>query len=199
MFSLKATRYATNRRVLAEAGDSVQRFIGSGISELGDKLGPIVWQFAPTKAFDAADFEAFLALLPDSVDGRRLRHVMDVRHDSFMDAAYLKLARKYKVATVYTDSDKYPSFADLTGEFAYARLMRSSPDNRAGYAPKALQAWAQRAQTWAAGGQPDDLPRVEAEAGKARAKGRDVFIFFINGHKEKAPAAAQALLEKLAK
>ncbi len=110
---------------------------------------------------------------------------MDVRHDSFMDAAYLKLARKYKVATVYTDSDKYPSFADLTGDFAYARLMQSSPDNRAGYAPEALQAWAARAHAWAAGGQPDDLPCIEAAKGKARAKGRDVFIFFINGHKEK--------------
>ncbi|CAM3552769.1 DUF72 domain-containing protein [Bordetella sputigena] len=198
IFSLKATRYATNRRVLAEAGDSVQRFIGSGLSELGDKLGPIVWQFAPTKAFDAEDFEAFLALLPDKVDGRRLRHVMDVRHDSFMDAAYLKLARKYKVATVYTDSDKYPSFADLTGDFAYARLMRASPDNRAGYPPKALTAWAERARVWAAGGQPEDLHYVDAAKAKPRAKGRDVFIYFINGHKEKAPAAAQALLEKLA-
>lgn len=198
VFSLKATRYATNRRVLAEAGDSVQRFIDSGISELGDKLGPIVWQFAPTKVFDAADFEAFLALLPDRVDGRRLRHVMDVRHESFMDAAYLKLARKYKVATVFTDSDKYPSFADLTGDFVYARLMRASPDNRAGYPPKALQAWAARAHAWAGGGQPDDLPQVDDAKPKARAKGRDVFIFFINGHKEKAPAAAQALLQQLA-
>jgi uncharacterized protein YecE (DUF72 family) len=197
VFSLKASRYATNRRVLAEAGDSVQRFIGSGIAELGDKLGPIVWQFMPTKAFDAADFEAFLALLPDKVDGSRLRHVMDVRHDSFMDPAYLKLARKYKVATVFTDSDKFPSFADITGDFVYARLMRASAGNRAGYAPKALQAWAERARAWAAGHQPDDLPRVEAGNGKASAKGRDVFVFFINGDKEKAPAAAQALLEKL--
>jgi uncharacterized protein YecE (DUF72 family) len=200
VFSLKASRYATNRRVLAEAGDSVQRFVNSGITELRDKLGPIVWQFAPTKAFDPDDFEAFLALLPERVDDRRLRHVMDVRHESFMDPAYLKLARKYKVATVHTDSDKYPSFADLTGGFVYARLMRSSAANRAGYAPKALDAWAERARCWAAGGEPDDLPRV-ADAAKraAAAKGRDVFVFFINGDKEKAPAAAQALLERLAK
>jgi uncharacterized protein YecE (DUF72 family) len=198
VFSLKATRYSTNRRVLAEAGESVQRFIDSGLTELGDKLGPIVWQFAPTKAFDPEDFEAFLALLPERIDGRRLRHVMDVRHDSFMDAAYLKLARKYKVATVFTDSDKYPSFADVTGDFVYARLMRSSADNRLGYAPKALQAWAERAHVWASGGQPDDLPRVDPANGKSKAKGRDVFVYFINGDKEKAPAAAQALLKGLA-
>jgi uncharacterized protein YecE (DUF72 family) len=201
MFSLKASRYATNRRVLAEAGESVERFVGSGLAELGDKLGPIVWQFAPTKAFDPEDFEAFLALLPERLDGRRLRHVMDVRHDSFMDPAYLKLARKYKVATVLTDSDKYPCFADLTGDFVYARLMRSSTANRAGYAPKALQAWTERARSWAEGGEPDDLPRVSDESGPARstAKSRDVFVYFINGAKEKAPAAAQAMLARLAK
>jgi uncharacterized protein YecE (DUF72 family) len=198
VFSLKASRYATNRRVLAEAGESVQRFVGSGITELGDKLGPIVWQFAPTKVFDPADFEAFLALLPDKVDGRRLRHVMDVRHGSFLDPAYIKLARKYKVASVFTDSGKYPSFADLTGDFVYARLMRASADQRAGYAPKALQAWAGRARLWAQGGAPDDLPRVAEADAKSRAKGRDVFVFFINGDKEKAPAAAQAFLRQLA-
>ncbi|WP_086057769.1 DUF72 domain-containing protein [Bordetella genomosp. 9] len=198
VFSLKASRYATNRRVLAEAGESVQRFIGSGVAELRDKLGPIVWQFAPTKAFDPEDFEAFLALLPGEADGRRLRHVMDVRHESFMDAGYLKLARKYKVATVFTDSDKFPSFADLTGDFVYARLMRSSAGNRAGYPPKGLQAWSERARVWAGGGEPDDLPRVEPVGARRAAKARDVFIYFIDGDKEKAPAAAQALLSRLA-
>ena len=83
VFSLKANRFATNRRVLAEAGESVQRFIGSGIAELGTSSGPIFWQFAPTKRFEAADFEAFLKLLPAQVDGLPLRHVLDVRHESF--------------------------------------------------------------------------------------------------------------------
>lgn len=195
VFSLKASRFTTNRRVLAEAGESIERFLGSGISELGNKLGPIVWQFMPAKVFDAEDFEAFLALLPGSVDGQTLRHVLDVRHASFMSMDYLKLARKYRCATVFTDSDDYPSFADLTADFVYARLMRSQARFVSGYAPKALDAWAQAAQTWAGGGEPADLPRVGAKAKAGPA--RDVFMFFINGAKERAPAAAMALLQRL--
>ena len=195
VFSLKASRFTTNRRVLAEAGESIERFVGSGISELGNKLGPIVWQFMPTKGFDAGDFEAFLALLPRKVDGLGLRHVLDVRHASFMSADYLKLARKYECATVFCDSDDYPSFADLTADFVYARLMRSQARLSSGYAPKALDAWAQAARTWAEGGEPADLPRVAAKA-KAGPP-RDVFVFFINGAKERAPAAAMALLQRL--
>ena len=180
VFSLKASRFATNRRVLADAGDSIQRFVGSGLAELGDKLGPIVWQFMPTKQFDAEDFEAFLALLPKKEGSRSLRHVMDVRHESFIAPAYQKLAKKYQVSTVFTDSDKFPSFEEPEGEFAYARLMMADAGLKTGYAPKALDAWAERAQGWA----------------KAPKK-RDVFVFFINGAKEKAPAAAGALLERL--
>ncbi|NMM07722.1 DUF72 domain-containing protein [Polaromonas sp.] len=195
VFSLKASRYATNRRVLAEAGESITRFVESGISELGHKLGPIVWQFMPGKVFEAGDFEAFLALLPQQLDGRALRHVVDVRHESFMTQAFLALARRYKVATVFTDADKFPSFADLTGDFVYARLMLSEAGLASGYDEAALSAWAERARNWAAGGAPDDLPSLEgpAEAGAPR----DVFIYFINGAKEKAPAAAMALLARL--
>ena len=195
VFSAKASRYATNQRVLAEAGDSVARFVGSGLAELGDKHGPLVWQFMPTKRFEPDDFEAFLKLLPASVEGFKLRHVMDVRHASFMTPEYLKLARKYKVATVYADSDDYPSFADLTGDFVYARLMRTQSNVTSGYEARALDRWAERAQAWAAGGEPDDLPKVEAEA--APQKARDVFIYFISGAKERAPAAAMALIERL--
>jgi len=195
VFSLKASRFTTNRRVLAEAGESIERFVGSGLSELGDKLGPIVWQFMPTKVFDAEDFEAFLALLPRKVDGLALRHVLDVRHASFMSADYLKLARKYRCATVFCDSDDYPSFADLTADFVYARLMRSQARLSSGYPPKALDSWAHAAQAWADGGEPGDLPRVEAKA-KAGPP-RDVFMFFINGAKERAPAAAMGLLQRL--
>ncbi|WP_420995225.1 DUF72 domain-containing protein [Cupriavidus sp. 30B13] len=195
VFSLKASRFATNRRVLAEAGESVARFLDSGIAELGDKLGPVVWQFAPTKQFEAEDFEAFLALLPAAVEGRKLRHVLDVRHESFMTPDYLRLARKYKAATVFADSPKFPSFADLTADFAYARLMCSSEKIETGYAPKDLDAWRARVQAWAAGGSPGDLPRVEDKAPAARK--REVFVFFINGAKERAPAAAAALLSRL--
>ncbi|MGY2491977.1 DUF72 domain-containing protein [Cupriavidus sp. CP313] len=195
VFAVKASRFATNRRVLAESGESIERFIDSGIAELGRKLGPVVWQFAPTKQFDAEDFEAFLQLLPASVEGVKLRHVLEVRHDSFQAPDYLKLARKYKAATVFTDSPKFPSMADLTADFVYARLMASSEKLKTGYAPRELDAWAERVRTWAQGHQPDDLPTVEDR--KPAARKREVFVFFINGAKERAPAAAQALLERL--
>ena len=197
VFSVKASRYATNRRVLAEAGDSIDRFIDSGIAELGDKLGPLVWQFAITKQFEPEDFEAFLDRLPGEVEGRALRHVLEVRHESFMCDEYLALARKYRAATVFTDSDKYPSFADLTGgDLVYARLMRADAGLETGYPPESLTQWAGRASEWAAGREPADLPKV---AGKApgRATKREVFVFFINGAKERAPAAAQALIHTL--
>ena len=195
VLSLKASRFTTNRRVLAEAGESIQRFVDSGISELGHKLGPIVWQFMPTKVFDAEDFGAFLALFPKTTDGLTLRHVLDVRHPSFMTPDFLKLARKYQCATVFTDSPDLPSFADLTSDFVYARLMRSDAKLKTGYAPKALDAWAAAAQSWAQGSEPENLPRLEPA--KAKVPPRDVFVFFINGAKEKAPAAAMALLQRL--
>jgi uncharacterized protein YecE (DUF72 family) len=181
VFSLKANRFATNRKVLATAGESITRFVGSGISELGAKLGPIVWQFMPTKPFDSEDFEAFLALLPRRVNGVALRHVMDVRHPSFATPDYLALARRYGCVTVHTDSEKFPHIADADGDFAYLRLMRSEADCETGYSSAALDAWASGARAWASGAQP-----------------REVFVYFINGAKERAPAAALALLARLA-
>jgi uncharacterized protein YecE (DUF72 family) len=196
VFSLKASRYATNRRVLAEAGESIQRFIGSGIEELGDKLGPIVWQFAPTKQFDAADFGAFLGLLPERVGTCALRHALDVRHASFAVPEFVKLARQHCAAIVCTDAEKFPLLADLTSDFTYARLMRSEAHIDTGYTAQALHRWAERAAVWAAGGTPQDLPRQAASA--PAKKPRDVFVYFIDGAKERAPAAARALLERLA-
>lgn len=195
VFSLKASRFATNRRVLAEAGESIQRFVGSGLGELGPKLGPIVWQFAPTKVFDPVDFAAFLALLPHEVDGLPLRHVMDVRHPSFMAPGYLALARRHGCATVFADSDKFPSFADVTGDFVYARLMQSQAACATGYADEVLQRWADAARDWARGVTPAGAPLLEPATDSA--KPRDVFVFFINGAKERAPAAAQALIGHL--
>jgi uncharacterized protein YecE (DUF72 family) len=196
VFSLKANRFATNRRVLGEAGESVQRFIDSGIAELGPKLGPIVWQFAPTKRFDAADFEAFLKLLPAAVNGVPLRHVLDVRHDSFRCADYLALARRHGAATVFTDSDDYPSFADVTGDFVYVRTMRTDASLPQGCTPQALAQIAACCRVWRAGGEPEALPRIEPPAESAA---RDVFLFFISGAKEKAPAAAMGVIERLAR
>ena len=197
LFSLKATGMVTNRRVLAGAGASISRFIDSGISALGRKLGPIVWQFMPTKQFDAEDFEAFLALLPATLDGCKLRHVLDVRHDSFKSPRYLKLARKYQCATVFTDAPRFPSFCDLTSDFVYCRLMQSAARLKNGYTPKAIGHWADTAHSWARGHEPDHLPRLQAP-GKT-VKPHDVFVLFINGAKERAPAAALALLARLRK
>lgn len=180
MFSLKANRFATNRRVLADAGDSIQRFVDSGIAELKDKLGPIVWQFMPTKQFDPADFEAFLALLPKAVNGLHLRHVLDVRHESFATPAFLALARQYGCVPVCTDSEKFPAIADAEADFAYLRLMRSQAEVPTGYTPEAIAQWAQGVRTWTSGARP-----------------RDVFVYFINGAKERAPAGAMALMAQL--
>lgn len=197
MFSVKASRYATNRKALGEAGEAVQRFVNSGLGELGDKLGPLLWQLAPTKHFDPDELEAFFKLLPDKLGKRKLRHVLDTRHASFMCAAYLKLARRHQIATVFTDSPDYPSYADVTSDFVYARLMDARGDIDTGYGKPELKQWAARAASWRDGGQPGDLPY----AGKAGdgAKARDVFVYFINGAKERAPAAAMALLAALAK
>lgn len=195
VFSLKASRFATNRRVLAEAGESIDRFVSQGIAELREKLGPIVWQFAPTKRFEAGDFEAFFKLLPTEVAGLPLRHALDVRHESFKSAEYLAMARHYGAATVFTDSDDYPSFADITGGFVYARLMRTDAAHVDGCPPAAFAPLAACALAWQAGDEPAGLPRVAPAA--AVAPPRDVFIYFISGAKEKAPAAAMALLRAL--
>ena len=125
------------------------------------------------------------------MDGLALRHVLDVRHPSFMVPAYLALARRYGCATVFADSDKHPSFADVTGDFIYARLMQSQPDCATGYDGEVLGRWADAARDWARGATPAGAPLVEPAQDSGTV--RDVFVFFINGAKERAPAAAQAL------
>jgi uncharacterized protein YecE (DUF72 family) len=197
VFSLKANRFATNRRVLAEAGDSVARFIASGVAELGDKLGPIVWQFMPTKRFEPDDFATFLALLPREAGGLPLRHALDVRHASFMCPEFLALARQHGCASVFTHGEGYPCFADLTADFVYARLMQTRSQVKTGYPPEVLDRWADAARSWAQGDDPAGAPRVEPERDTRRKGGRDVFMYFISGAKERAPAAAMALAERL--
>lgn len=195
VFALKGPRYAVNRRVLSEAGDSIKRFLESGITELGGKLGPLLWQFAPTKKFDEADFGGFLDLLPAKFEGRTLRHVVEVRNDSFKTPAFIALARKAGVAICYAEHKSYTEIADVTSDFVYARLQKGDEKLAAGYPPKALDQWAQRAQTWAKGGEAADLPRIDkAHAAKTP---RDTFIFFIHEAKVRAPAAAMALIERV--
>jgi uncharacterized protein YecE (DUF72 family) len=196
VFSLKAIRFATQRRVLADGAESIKRFIESGIAELGDKLGPIVWQLAPTHRFDTADLSAFLELLPASVDGLPLRHALDVRHASFQCAEYLALARRHQAATVFTESDDYPPIAEPTGGFVYTRIMRTDPGEPLGCKPEVFPALAASARAWAEGGEPEGLPRIEPPSPAAAAP-RDVFCFFISGAKERAPHAAMALRRAL--
>jgi uncharacterized protein YecE (DUF72 family) len=198
MFALKGPRFAVNRRVLKEAGDSIKRFLESGITELGDHLGPLLWQFAPTKKFDAADFGGFLELLPDKLDGRALRHVIEVRHDSFRTAEFIALLREHKMPVVFTDHATYPNIADLTGDFVYARLQRGKDTVPTAYPPKDIAAWAGRLRAWAQGGAPDDLPHVEP-AKKPKPAPRDVYAYVIHEGKVRAPAAAMALIERLGK
>ncbi len=195
LFSAKAPMRIMQSRVLANAGGQVDDFIG-GIAELGDKLGPLVWQFDKGQRIERQDFTAFLKLLPDKVGGRKLRHVLDVRDPAFVDDAYLALVRHHGMATVFTDSREHPSFSDVTADFVYARLMRSASDIATGYPEKELQLWAQRARNWAAGGEPEDLPRITS-ASEGSGRSRDVFIYFISSAKERNPATAMALLRKL--
>jgi uncharacterized protein YecE (DUF72 family) len=195
VFSVKAPRFATHRRVLAEARESIERFFTSGLLELEAKLGPILWQFHPGKQFEPDDFAAFLASLPANVEGRSIRHVVEVRHESFRSPALIDLLRKHSVAVALVDSDKHPLIADVTADFVYARLQRTSERNRTGYPPRLLDDWAARARTFADGRAPDDLGTIVGTM-PPKAK-RDVFVYVISGAKVRAPAAAMALIERL--
>ena len=177
VFAVKGSRYCTNRKELAGAGEAVARFVGQGLSELGNRLGPINWQFMGTKKFDPADIGAFLDLLPREVGGLPLRHALEVRHASFKDPRFYDLARRHKVAIVFADDDSFPAIEEPTADFTYARLMRTKEEVETGYTPPEIGQWARRARSWAARG--------------------DAFVYFISGAKLRAPAAAQALIQTL--
>jgi uncharacterized protein YecE (DUF72 family) len=194
VFSVKGPRFATNRRVLAEAGQSIERFFKSGVTELKSKLGPINWQFATTKRFDPDDFASFLKLLPSSVDGLAIRHAVEVRNDSFRTPDFVALARAHSVAIVIAGDSEYPQIADVTAPFVYARIMGTTEKDE-GYSEAALDLWAERAKTWADGGSPRDLETLAAH--KRDDHGREVFLYVISGHKALNPAAAMALIERL--
>jgi uncharacterized protein YecE (DUF72 family) len=177
-FTIKASRFCVARARLAEGTESIGNFIGQGFSVLGPKLGPILWQFQARRQFDRDDIAAFLNLLPAEVDGVKLRHALEPRHESFNDKAFFDLCREHDVAVVHDDSDEYPAIEDDTASFTYSRLQRMNSEVPTGYDVAALDGAAKRA--------------------KAQAKdGRDVYVFMINGAKERAPAAALALQERL--
>jgi uncharacterized protein YecE (DUF72 family) len=195
VFSVKASRFCTNRRVLAQAEESIAKFINQGLAELGPKLGPILWQFAATKTYDAEDFAAFLKLLPSNVAGVPLRHALEPRHESFADPGFIALARAAGAAIVFADDETYPQFADQTADFTYARLQRQREEEPTGYSAAELDRWADSARTWSGGGAPSGY-RYIAEA-QRKDTPRDVFVFMINGAKVRAPAAAMALIDRL--
>jgi uncharacterized protein YecE (DUF72 family) len=174
VFSVKGPRFATHRKALAEAGESIERFFNTGVRELGKKLGPVLWQFAPFKKFEADDFAAFLALLPKDA-----RHVVEVRHESFVSPEFIALARKHKVAIALVESDKHPPIDEATADFTYARLQKTQKGIETGYSKPDLRKIAERARKWEAKGK------------------RDVFVYMISGAKERAPAAAMALIKEL--
>jgi uncharacterized protein YecE (DUF72 family) len=195
VFSVKGHRNVVNTRKLAEAGEAVDWFLKSGVLELGDKLGPILWQFAPFKKFDREDFAGFLALLPRKAGGRALMHAVEVRHESFVVPEFVALLREHEVAVVYADSDEHPAIADVTAGFVYARLQRTEEKHETGYAAADLDRWAERLRAWESGGAPADLPRLDKQA--APKTKSPVFAYMISGAKVRAPAAAMALIERL--
>jgi uncharacterized protein YecE (DUF72 family) len=195
VFAVKGHRNVVNSKKLAEAGEGIDWFFRSGVLELGDKLGPILWQFAPFKRFNTEDFAAFLKLLPPKAGGRSIMHAIEVRHDSFRTPEFVSLLREHNASVVYADSDEHPAIADLTADFVYARLQRTQEDIDTGYVAADLDRWAERARLWEAGGAPDDLPQVDKVAGPKTP--RPVFIYMISGAKVRAPAAAMALIERV--
>ena len=193
VFSAKAPMRIVKARDLSKVGGQVDGFI-EGIAELGDRLGPILWQFEGGPPLRHDTLEAFVSALPRTVGDRTLRHVLDVRDAEFVDAAYVELARRHGIAIACTDSPEHPNLGDVTADFVYARLMRSRDAVDAGYPGGELDAWAGRARTWARCGTPADLPVLASNAPEQR---RDVFIFFISAAKHRNPAAAMALLARL--
>jgi uncharacterized protein YecE (DUF72 family) len=195
-FAVKASRFATNRRVLAEGAESVGKFLNQGLTELGERLGPILWQFMATKKFDYDDFAGFLDLLPSSLDGLKLRHVLEVRHDSFCDAKFVGLARERGVAICVAEHAAFPFIPDVTADFVYLRLMKGSDDVETGYQSQALDAWAERLKAYATGGLPADFQPIDRTGPPDEA--RDVFAFVIHEGKVRAPAAAMELIKRVA-
>lgn len=187
-FSVKAPRFAVNRRVLAEAGESIERFVTGGVTELGDALGPILWQFAGTKQFDPVDFAAFLELLPEG-----FQHALEPRHESFRVPEFVAMARAKGAAIVWDHDGKYPEIADQTADFAYMRILGTSEGEALGYSEAALDGFAGQIKALAGGGPADGVDL----AGTHESRPRDVYAFVIGGHKVVNPGAARALIERV--
>ncbi len=176
-FAIKGSRFCVMRSKLAEGAEGIGNFCAQGFAALGPKLGPILWQFAGRRQFDRDDIAGFIDLFPESIDGIKLRHAIEPRHESFRDEHFFDLCRARNVAIVFEDSDDYPLIEADTADFSYARLQRMNEDVPRGYDEATLDGFAERARQW-------------------RERG-DAYIFMINGAKVRAPAAALALQERL--
>ena len=219
-FSVKGNRFLTHILRLRDIDGALANVLASGVFNLREKLGPFLWQFPPNFPFDPERMEHFLSLLPHDTDeglalarkyeprmeGRtalevgkkaRLRHALEVRHDSFLDPAFIALLRKYKAAVVVADTaGKWPHIEDVTADFMYLRLHGEKELYASGYTDAALDWWAERIRAWSAGGQPDDARVVSSKAAPKRAS-RDVFCYFDNDVKVRAPFDARRLIDKL--
>ena len=196
VFSLKAPRFTTNRKVLGSAGDSIAKFLACGVMELKQKLGPINWQLTPTKQFDSKDFESFLKLLPKKSEGRKLRHAVEVRHESFRCEEFITLLREHGVAAVTAGDSSYPQIADATAPFAYARIMGTKESEKLGYSQTSLDNWAARARSWASGSAATGMDCIATP--KSDGKAHDVYLYVISGDKVRNPSAAVSLLQRVA-
>ena len=197
VFSLKGPMFATNKKVLSEAGFSVDKFLTSGIAELGPKLGPINWQFMATKKFDPEDFEGFLKLLPPDIDGIPLKHAVEVRSETFLTPEFIALARRYGVTSIVAVNPDYPQLADLTGPFVYLRLQAASPEHALGYSEEELDRIAETAKAWADGKAPTDQLAYVDDPKASAGSPRDVFIYVVGAEKVRNPTAAMALIARL--
>src|SRR5688572_4024660 len=198
VFAVKGSSYITNRKVLAGAGESMAKFYGQGLEELGDRLGPILWQLMGTKKFDAEDIAAFFALLPRELNGLPLRYAIEVGHESFACAEFVAIAREANVAIVWCEQASRTPIADRTADFAYLRCKNLVAEQATGYSPRELDRIAALCRAWHAGEAPGGLP-YSGDPAASRGKPGEVFAFMINGAKERAPSAALALAERLAK
>lgn len=220
VFAVKAPRYITHILRLRHIDTAMANFFASGLFELREKLGPILWQFPPSLKFDPAVFDAFLALLPrdtaqaqrlarrhdQRVHGRarlafdrprRLRHAVEVRHESFRDRHFIALLRRHGVALVVADTaGKWPLLEDVTAGFMYLRLHGDAELYASGYDAAALDDWARRIRAWAGGRQPPHARRASPSLPPQR-KSRDIYCYFDNDAKVKAPGDARALMQRL--
>jgi uncharacterized protein YecE (DUF72 family) len=194
VFAVKGPRFATNRRVLAEAEPSIAQFFSSGVLNLKEKLGPINWQFSEYKKFEPDDFAKFVALLPKSVEGRPIQHALEVRNEAFRDKNFIALARDHGMAIVTSADSDFPQINDVTAPFVYARIMGTKENEEHGYAKSEMKKWAARANQWSQGKTPDGFMTV---AVPADGKPRDVFLYVISGAKEKNPQAAMGITQHL--